>query len=37
MRFRSAANGPSLPKFSADFIEGGRQVFIGGLSLGYEF
>lgn len=25
------------PEFSADFIEGGRKVFIGGLSLGYEF
>ena len=25
------------PEFFADFIEDGRQVFIGGLSLGYEF
>ena len=25
------------PEFVADFIEGGKKLFIGGLALGYEF
>ena len=25
------------PEFAADFIEGGKRLFIGGFALGYEF
>jgi hypothetical protein len=25
------------PEFAADFVEGGKRLFIGGLALGYEF
>ncbi len=25
------------PEFAADFVEGGKRLFIGGVALGYEF